>query len=169
MKDRLKELRKQIEMAIQEPIDTPSRKRHLTYARAVYFKIGREQLKHTYDYLGSTLNRDHATAIHSINVVFPFAMQEERFKTLYDVLKVEYKEKEEELLEETLDTLNEKFDLLEHLQEENKRLKEKVEQYKYSATKFGRLLSSLDIQETDEAYEKLKLFVKVAIKSRVYR
>ena len=84
-------------------------------------------------------------------------------------MKVEYKEKEEELLGETLDTLNEKFDLLEHLQEENKRLKEKVEQYKYSATKFGRLLSSLDIQETDEAYEKLKLFVKVAIKSRVYR
>lgn len=169
MKDRLKELKRQIEKAIQEPIDTPNRKRHLTYARAVYFKIGREQLGNTYDYLGSTLNRDHATAIHSINVVFPFAMQEERFKTLYDVLKVEYKEQEEEALEETLDTLNEKFDLLEELQAENKRLKDKVEQYKYSTGKFGRLLSELQPNEADEVYEKLKLFVKVAIKNRVYR
>lgn len=169
MKDRLKDLKRQIEKAIQEPIDTPNRKRHLTYARAVYFKIGREQLGNTYDYLGSTLNRDHATAIHSINVVFPFAMQEERFKTLYDVLKVEYKEQEEEVLEETLDTLNEKFGLLEELQAENKKLKDKVEQYKYSTGKFGRLLSELQPDEADEVYEKLKLFVKVAIKNRVYR
>ena len=169
MKDRLKELKRQIEKAIDEPIDTPNRKRHLTYARAVYFKIGREQLGHTYDYLGGTLNRDHATAIHSINVVFPFAMQEERFKTLYDVLKVEYKEEVEEVLEETLDTLNEKFDLLEQLKVENKQLKDKVEQYKYSTGKFGRLLSELQPDEADEVYEKLKLFVKVAIKNRVYR
>ena len=169
MKDRLKELRVRIEKAIQEPIDTPNRKRHLTYARAVYFKIGREQLGHTYDYLGSTLNRDHATAMHSINVVFPFAVQEERFKTLYDVLKVEYTEEVESVLEETLDTLNDKFNLLEELQEENKQLKDKVERYKYSTGKFGRLLSELQPDEADEVYEKLKLFVKVAIKSRVYR
>jgi hypothetical protein len=162
MKDRLKELRKQIEMAIQEPIDTPSRKRHLTYARAVYFKIGREQLKHTYDYLGSTLNRDHATAIHSINVVFPFAMQEERFRTLYDVLKAEYKEEVEIPLESTPDSLKDKLGLINSLRQENKELRYKVE-------KFGSLFDGLSFEEYDEVYEKLELFVKVAIKNRVYR
>ena len=161
MKDRLKELRKQIEMAIQEPIDTPSRKRHLTYARAVYFKIGREQLGHTYDYLGSTLNRDHATAMHSINVVFPFAMQEERFRTLYDVLKAEYKEEVEIPLESTPDSLKDKLGLINSLRQENKELRYKVE-------KFGSLFDGLSFEEYDEVYEKLELFVKVAIKNRVY-
>lgn len=162
MKDRLKELRVQIEQAIQEPINTPNRKRHLTYARAVYFKIGREQLGHTYDYLGSTLNRDHATAIHSINVVFPFAMQEERFKTLYDVLKADYAEEVESALESVSDSLNEKLDLIDKLKQENKELKYKVE-------KFGSLFDGLSFEEYDEVYEKLELFVKVAIKNRVYR
>ena len=161
MKDRLKELRKQIEMAIQEPINTPNRKRHLTYARAVYFKIGREQLGHTYDYLGSTLNRDHATAMHSINVVFPFAMQEERFRTLYDVLKAEYKEEVEIPLESTPDSLKDKLGLINSLRQENKELR-------YKAEKFGSLFDGLSFEEYDEVYEKLELFVKVAIKNRVY-
>jgi len=162
MKDRLKELRKQIEMAIQEPINTPNRKRHLTYARAVYFKIGREQLGYTYDYLGSTLNRDHATAMHSINVVFPFAMQEERFRTLYDVLKAEYKEEVESPLESTSDSLKDKLGLINSLRQENKELR-------YKAEKFGSLFDNLSFDEYDEVYEKLELFVKVAIKNRVYR
>ena len=162
MKDRLKELRKQIEMAIQEPINTPNRKRHLTYARAVYFKIGREQLGHTYDYLGSTLNRDHATAMHSINVVFPFAMQEDRFRTLYDVLKAEYKEEVESPLEGTSDSLKDKLGLINTLRQENKELR-------YKAEKFGSLFDNLSFDEYDEVYEKLELFVKVAIKNRVYR
>ena len=162
MKDRLKELRKQIEMAIQEPINTPNRKRHLTYARAVYFKIGREQLGHTYDYLGSTLNRDHATAMHSINVVFPFAMQEERFRTLYDVLKAEYSEEVESPLESTADGLKDKLGLINSLRQENKELRYKVE-------KFGSLFDNLSFDEYHEVYEKLELFVKVAIKNRVYR
>lgn len=162
MKDRLKELRVQIEQAIQEPINTPNRKRHLTYARAVYFKIGREQLGHTYDYLGSTLNRDHATAIHSINVVFPFAMQEERFKTLYDVLKSDYAEEVESALEGVSGSLNDKLELIDTLKQENKELKYKLE-------KFGSLFDGLSFEEYDEVYEKLELFVRVAIKNRVYR
>lgn len=164
MKDKLKQLKKQIELVVESSIDTPSRKRPLTYARAVFCKVGREQLGLTFDELGNALNRDHATVMHSIKVVFPFAMQESRFQTLYEVLVEEYQVKRKRPANRISEAAQKKLSVIAELREENAFMKERLK----VGDKFYGLVNDLNEQELDEIYEKLNLFVKVAIKNRVY-
>lgn len=164
MKDKLKQLKKQIELVVESSIDTPSRKRPLTYARAVFCKVGREQLGLTYSELGDALKRDHATVMHSIRVVFPFAMQESRFQTLYEVLVEEYQVKRKRPAKRISDAAQRKLTVIQQLREENAFMKERIK----VGDKFYGLVDDLNAEELDEIYEKLNLFVKVAIKNRVY-
>lgn len=164
MKDKLKQLKKQIELAVGSKIDIPSRKRPLTYARAVFCKVAREQLGVTLSEIGDVLNRDHATVMHSIKIVFPFAMQESRFETLYEVLVEEYQVKRKRPANRISDAAKSKLTLIQQLREENAFMKERIK----VGDKFYGLVDDLSTEELDEIYEKLNLFVKVAIKNRVY-
>lgn len=160
MKDKLKQLKKQIEVAVEQKIDTPCRKRHLTYARAVFCKIARESMGMTLSDVGKAINRDHATVMHSIKVVFPFAMQETRFQDIYDALKDEYKPKKVVKKDSGQDTIN----LISKLRSENTYMKRMLN----NRDRFGNLFDSLRVDEVDEVYNKLEIFVKAALKNRVY-
>lgn len=160
MKDKLKQLKKQIEVAVEQKIDTPCRKRHLTYARAVFCKIARESMGMTLSDVGKALNRDHATVMHSIKVVFPFAMQETRFQDIYDALKDEYKPKQITKKDSGQDTIN----LISKLRSENTYMKRMLN----NRDRFGNLFDNLRVDEVDEVYNKLEIFVKAALKNRVY-
>ena len=169
MKDKLRQLKKEIEATVEHVIDTPSRKRPLTYARAVFCKVGREQLGLTFEEIGNALNRDHATVMHSINVVFPFAMQESRFQTLYYILKDKYKVKKKHPAERTNNIALTAVEMVESLKAENAKLKDTIRKTEYANNKFTDLLDGLNQDELDEIYNKLDIFVKLAIKNRVYR
>jgi hypothetical protein len=52
-------------------IATNSRKREHVYARAIYFKLCKDLTQLTLKEIGQTLNKTHATVIHSINNIFP--------------------------------------------------------------------------------------------------
>jgi predicted transcriptional regulator len=162
MKDKLKQLKKEIEIALECKISTPSRKRHLTYARAVFCKIARESMGMTLSDIGKVLNRDHATVMHSIKVVFPFAMKETRFRDIYDALKDEYKPKSssEKKQESAQDTIQ----LISKLRTENAYMKMMLN----TRDRFNNLFDDLRADEYDEVYNKLEIFVKYAIKTRVY-
>lgn len=160
MKDKLKQLKKQIEVAVEQRIDTPCRKRHLTYARAVFCKIARESMGMTLSDVGKALNRDHATVMHSIKVVFPFAMQETRFQDIYDALKDEYKPKQIAKKDSGQDTIN----LISKLRSENTYMKRMLN----NRDRFGNLFDNLRVDEVDEVYNKLEIFVKATVKNRVY-
>lgn len=162
MKDKLKQLKKQIEVAVEQKIDTPCRKRHLTYARAVFCKIARESMGMTLSDVGKALNRDHATVMHSIKVVFPFAMQETRFQDIYDALKDEYRPKQ--LVKKTEDSGQETINLISKLRAENTYMRKMLN----NRDRFGNLFDSLRADEVDEVYNKLEIFVKAAVKNRVY-
>lgn len=160
MKDKLKQLKKQIEVAVEQKIDTPCRKRHLTYARAVFCKIARESMGMTLSDVGNAINRDHATVMHNIKVVFPFAVKETRFQDIYDALKDEYKPKEIVKKDSGQDTIN----LISKLRSENTYMKRMLD----NRDRFGNLFDSLRVDEVDEVYNKLEIFVKAALKNRVY-
>jgi hypothetical protein len=162
MKDKLRQLKKQIEVAVEQKIDTPCRKRHLTYARAVFCKIARESMGMTLSDVGKILNRDHATVMHSIKVVFPFAMKETRFQDIYDALKDEYRPKQ--LAKKKHDSGQDTINLISKLRSENASLKKKVN----TRDRFNNLFDNLRDDEFDEVYNKLNIFVKSAIKNRVY-
>lgn len=162
MKDKLKQLKKQIEVAVEDKIDTPCRKRHLTYARAVFCKIARESMGMTLSDVGNAINRDHATVMHNIKVVFPFAVKETRFQDIYDALKDEYKPKK--LIKKTKDSGQDTIKLISNLRKENASLKRKID----TRDRFNNLFDSLREDEFDEVYNKLNIFVKSTIKNRVY-
>ena len=160
MKDKLRQLKKQIEVAVENRIDTPCRKRHLTYARAVFCKIARESMGMTLSDVGRAINRDHATVMHNIKVVFPFAVKETRFQDIYDALKDEYKPKKVVKKDSGQDTIN----LISKLRSENTYMKRMLN----NRDRFDNLFDNLRVDEVDEVYNKLEIFVKAAVKNRVY-
>lgn len=160
MKDKLRQLKKQIEVAVENRIDTPCRKRHLTYARAVFCKIARESMGMTLSDVGKAINRDHATVMHNIKVVFPFAVKETRFQDIYDALKDEYKPKKVVKKDSGQDTIN----LISKLRSENTYMRRMLN----NRDRFGNLFDNLRVDEVDEVYNKLEIFVKATVKNRVY-
>lgn len=168
MKDKLKEVKTIIEREVGGKLSTPNRKRELTYARAVFCKIGRELSSNrrpiALSTIGGHINRDHSSVIHNIKVVFPFAMQEERFKALYETLQTLFVFTEEEGFTNEEVTLRER---LKRLEEENQVLKLKLRLIDKGNNRFNDLFQTLDYDELDEVYEKMSIMVR-AIKNRVY-
>ena len=171
MKNRLRSLKIAIEKEFGHIIHTPLRKREYTYARAVYCKIAREMSNGTITHseIGKSINRDHATVMHSIKVVFPFAMREKFFKDLYEALSLIYQPEQinpvEELkMSETDTTLRNRVI---NLIRQNKELKYKLQSIEKGNELFEPLFRDLSYDELNEVHDKMKIMVK-AIKSRVY-
>lgn len=171
MKDRLRSLKSAIEKEFGHPIDTPLRKRHFTYARAIYCKVAREMSNGaiTHEQIGSLINRDHATVMHNVKVVFPFAIREKWFKDLYDALSLIYQPEQENPLEMLKSSDNEgqlRIRVIKLIRQ-NKELKQKLKIVEEGRDMFDPLFEGLSYDELNEVYDKMKIMVK-AIKSRVY-
>jgi hypothetical protein len=169
MSDKLKQLKKEIEKQIKQKIDTPDRDRHLTYARAVFCKVARSMKDERgfpipFRVIGEHLNRDHATVMHSIKVVFPFAVKEDEFKYMYKALKTSYVFDDNDIEEEEYSKVSER---IKNLIEDNRRLKSKIDVISKGMDDFIPLFEDLSFDELKEVYDKMSIMVK-AIKSRVY-
>lgn len=171
MKDRLRSLKKAIEKEFGDRIDTRLRKRHYTYARAVYCMVAREMSNGaiTYEEIGKSINRDHATVMHNIKVVFPFAVREKSFKDLYDALSLMYHPEEESPLGamKPSDTDGILRKRVVRLIRQNRELKNQISMLEQGKDMFDDLYKELKYDELLEVYDKMSIMVKM-IKSRVY-
>lgn len=172
MNRRLEMLRKEVEKRVGHRIDTPMQKRHYTYARAVYCKVAREMSNNTITHreIGESMNRDHATVLHNIKVIFPFAMREATFKELYNDLSMMFQPEQESPLYDlqeckTEDLLKERIN---KLIEYSKDLRTKLRLMESGDDMFTPLYEGLSDDELQEIYDKMQIMVK-AIRSRVYR
>jgi predicted DNA-binding protein YlxM (UPF0122 family) len=82
----------QIKEAIEQrtglKLDSKSRRRELTYCRAVYFKLCRENTEHSLSEISKTLGMSHCNVIYSLRNTFPLIMEcEEKYSTMYKILK----------------------------------------------------------------------------------
>lgn len=169
MKNKLVSIKRIIEREIGERIDTRNRRRDLTYARAVYCQIGRD-LGLSLAAIGETLNRDHATVLHALRVIYPFAMEQGYYIRLYQTLSaiVEKDKKSKNKIEQgKFDAMKNLAIKVEELEKENVALKYKLQLVQDGSDPFNKLVSDLSKDELDEVYEKLDIMVR-AIKSRVY-
>lgn len=169
MKNKLISIKRIIEREIGERIDTRNRRRDLTYARAVYCQIGRD-LGLSLSAIGETLNRDHATVLHAVRVIFPFAMEQGYYLRLYQTLSAivdKDKKKKERVEQGKFDTVKNLADRIDELQKENVALKYKLQLVQDGSDPFTKMVNDLSKDELDEVYEKLDIMVR-AIKSRVY-
>jgi hypothetical protein len=168
MKSRLISIKRIIENEIGERIDTKNRRRDLTYARAIFCRTGRD-MGLSLATIGEAINRDHATVLHTLNNVYPFAEKEVYYKRLYEVLKVVIDDgAQSEEVDGKFDVTKELADMVDALQKDNDALRYKLLLLKEKGNVFNELLEGLRPEEIDEVYNKLSIFVK-AIKTRVYR
>ena len=169
MKNKLISIKRIIEKEIGERIDTRNRRRDLTYARAVYCQIGRD-LGLSLAAIGETLNRDHATVLHALRVIYPFAMEQGYYSRLYQTLSAiveKDKKNKSKIKQDKFDAMKDLALRLEEMQKENVALKYKLQLVQDNSDPFVKLARDLSKDELDEVYDKLDIMVR-AIKSRVY-
>lgn len=167
MKRKLEGIKNLIEKELGARIDTPSRRRDLTYGRAVFCKVARECNRsrrpiplHT---IGEMINRDHASVLHNINTIFNYAIQEHNFMELYETLKHVFVEDE---IEEKVDP-NAIFDRINFLESCVSELEGRLAKAEFKNGRFAGITKNLSSQEMEEIYELVDLRTR-AIKSRQY-
>lgn len=168
MKSRLISVKRIIEKEVGHRIDGKDRKRAHTYARAVYCKIAREMggiRSHSLSEIGQVINRDHSTVLHTLRVVYPFAMQESSFKLLYLTLKAIFVDGEQD--EENFDEIQTLGERVIALEKDNDALRQKLDLLKFGSNTFEMLVDGLSKEEIQEVYDKLSIMVR-AIKNRIY-
>ena len=77
-----KQIKETIETDLLVNLNENSRRRAITEARCIYYKICYDKLNMSLSAIGKTVNRDHATVLHGIRAVFPSL--EHYNKNLYD-------------------------------------------------------------------------------------
>lgn len=159
MKSKLETLARLIEKETKFNIRKRDKKREVTYARALYCKLAREIRedgeRYTYSKIGRVIKRDHATVLHNINVIFPFAIKEYKYKYLYDCMQVLINEDYSD------DDLEERKNTIKDLQDAIKVRDEKIIELKRDNIRFNVLVDGLSLEERNELYEKVSLTAKV--------
>jgi hypothetical protein len=136
-----------------------NKKREVTYARALYCKLAREIMeegeRYSYNKIGKVIGKDHATVLHNVNTIFPFAMQEYKYKYLYNCIKV--------LIDEDYNDndLEDRKNTIKDLQDAIKVRDEKIIQLKRDNLRFNVLVDGLTLEERNQLYEKIELTAKV--------
>lgn len=172
MKTKLEDIKSIIEDEVGYKIDIPSRRREVTYSRAVFCQLAKEYSdKISFTSLkgiGSYVKRDHASVIHNLNVIFPYAMQEAYFRNLYQTLKAIFI-LDREVIDDTeeMDQLKFMSEKIVELQEENNHLKVQLSNMDGSNKEFIDLVKDLSVNDLDDVMNKVKIFVKL-IKRRTY-
>ena len=168
MKNKLISLKRIVENETGFRLDDRRGKTDVTYARAVYCKVAREMRKGdrpvSYSDIGLVINKNHATVMHNVNVVFPFAVKEPAYNRLYQTLRAMF------VLEDNGDNFNELSaiaDQVIELQKENDALRYKLHLVSNQGDRWVALTEGLRAEEMDEIYDKLSIMVR-AIKNRVY-
>lgn len=169
MKNKLISIKRIVEKETGLRIDTKDRRRETTYARAVYCKVAREvkddKRRTSFRLVGEVINRDHASVMHNINVIFPFAVKEKMYEVLYRTLREMF------VLDDQSTSYEEAVEVSERiikLEKENDALRYKLQLISKEGDRFGTLTSGLSQEELDEIYDKINIMVK-SIKTRVYR
>ena len=68
-------------------ISTKNRELHMVRARCIYYKVAKEELGFAHQKISRYINRDHATALHSLRKFDTYIYQCKVFKSNYELIK----------------------------------------------------------------------------------
>ncbi len=89
----LKIIKEIVEAFLGVPLNSPSRKRNVVYARAVYFRLARDFTAHPLALIGGEINKDHATVIHGLKIFKQFKNWEEnQLISIYHLIRRKLKQ-----------------------------------------------------------------------------
>ena len=167
MRKKLEVLKKVVEERSGCSLTTNTRKREFTHARSVYCKLARRINNggHQFPYsaIGELINKDHATVMHNINVIFPFAMKEEKYRNLYQELSSSI---DEDFSDEQIEIHSQGIqNLYQEIYKRDSVITE-LRSRNYVSSKLSSLLHDLDSEELDHVFEKISITVKVVKNQR---
>lgn len=173
MVDRLIVLREIIEAETGINVASLAKTNEYVFARAVYYKIARSLRNENGDVLslsviGRSVNKDHASVIHSLKYSFDQAMNEARFKSLFNKLCMMLEQPEWKFSSDrakqyqTYASVSDMWNRTNNLWERYLKLKAKT-----ANNPILDLVADLSEEEIGEVSDKLSIMVK-AIKNRVY-
>tara|TARA_R110002050_G_scaffold44879_2_gene106613 strand:+ start:561 stop:1067 length:507 start_codon:yes stop_codon:yes gene_type:complete len=149
-----KEIRDYVESCLNLKLNVVSRKRSYVYARAIYFKLCREQTKLSLADIAGTVNMDHASALHAINNVFPSIVFYDKYlKDVYDDFRLDNIHKNENIYENYARLLR-----------ENTTLKNDLNSIKEDGgleKRFIKLINKIPESKKEDVYIKLGAIVNI--------
>ncbi len=149
-----KEIRDYVESCLNLELGTVTRRRNYVYARAIYFKLCREQTRLSLADIASTVNMDHASALHAINNVFPSAIFYDKYlKDIYNDFMFSNKHKNENIYENYARLLRENANLRVDIDSINKQ--DGLEK------RFIDLINRIPESKKDDVYVKLGAIVNI--------
>lgn len=96
--------------------DSPSRERHRSYLRSLYYTLAKEYTNQPLTAIAKAVNRDHSTAIHGLKLFEQAYTYEHTIRDLYEDFLAEHPERPNKVKIKKLDTVK-------SLRAENERLK----------------------------------------------
>ena len=125
-------------------IDSRTRQRKYVEARAIYYKLLRENSRMSLQAIGKTMNRDHATALHSLRQIKDWLEYDKEIKRDYNIINSRLQDAMKlnpELFEDVL-TMESFYEIEYHKLKHDSELK-----YKSLLTKYHFLKSRLENYE----------------------
>lgn len=148
-----------IESCLNLKLDTVTRKRNYVYARALYFKLCREQTVLSLSDIGATLNMDHASVLHAINNAFPNAIFYDKYlKSVYRDFTFANKHKRKNIYKNYANILL-----------ENTRLRNEVDSIGSEHgldCRFVKLINQIPEDKKDDVYVKFSAIVNIVNSAR---
>lgn len=174
MIDRLAILRKIIKTDTGIDVASLHKTNKYVFARAVYYRIARNLRSDTGEYLslsaiGKSVNKDHASVIHSLKYSFDQAMSEPEYKSLFNKLSLMIEQPEwkfsadKSKYYQMYASVSDMWNKTNSLWERYLKLKAKT-----ANNPILDMVSELSEDEIKEVADKLDIMVK-SIKNRVYR
>ena len=129
-------------------LNSKTRKKEFVEARAIYYKLLRENTRMSLAAIGKTMNRDHATALHSIRKIKDWLEYDKQLKQDYDTLnaRVQHAIRINPELFNEVKTVEDFYETeYKKLEVKSKELEnENIKQYKLLANKYNYLKSELN-------------------------
>ena len=159
----LSKIKRAIEKEVGFKIDVPSRKREITYARAIYYDVARRQFvadkQIPLAQIGAVVNRSHANILHSLNNVLGWVMEDTFYSDLHAKMMDLFPSGEELSDNKDSDKLR---DIVSELKAKNEELKLALS----SSKRFYDLIEGLYEDEVEQMFEKLEIMAKVMKKQK---
>lgn len=133
------EIKTLVEQETNNTLDTKTRKRDIVYTRAVYFKLCRIHTQKPLSDIGKTVNKNHATVLHGIQLFNTVLLEyEQNYLELFTKLDAKIRKQTGKKLRHTQKLLNAEM---------------------YYRKKYTRLL--LEHRDISQRYRNLKKFLNV--------
>ena len=151
-------------------ISTKNRQTHVVRARAIYYKVAREELDFAFQKIGRYIKRDHATALHGLKKFDEYIYQSKVFKANYEQVKHSFNQLkktdyiidiEQKELNNNYNLLKTNYDTVIKKQRKDRRKLLVFLRTENISTRLVDISKDLDSKQIEQMFERMEQFAKM--------